>query len=63
MVDCSWLSTPVGLVVSPTRLPCKMSKLFSRSTSMPVFTFAPLRLAVKSSSTATRSVGVRFIFL
>ena len=38
MVDLRLLSTPVGLVISPTRFPCSILKPDSFSTSIPVFT-------------------------
>ena len=38
-VALSFESTPVGLVISPTRLPLRMLKLFSRKTSIPSFIF------------------------
>ena len=63
MVDLSWLSTPVGLVVRPTRLPSNTLNPSSRSTSIPVLMFAPFTLVVKSSSSATIIVGLNRIIV
>jgi hypothetical protein len=49
MVDINLLSTPVGLVINPTRFPFRGAKLFSRRTSIPVFTCERPAQAISSS--------------
>ena len=58
MVERSELSTPVGLVMRPTRLPCRGAKPPSRSTSTPGFTWAAAVMAVGQTLCVAAMLGV-----